>query len=350
MSEKVAHQTAKRILEHCKYHDIKEIAIVFHGGEPLLGGVPHLQLMHSIIEKVFKNSNIEVSLGMQSNGLLFTSEIGDFLLSNKITIGISIDGPPKINDLFRVDHQGNPTSSLLEKKLKLLTSPKYEKIFSGFLSVVNISSDPIEVFEYLSSYKPRGVDFLLPLNNYDNIPVGKEKDIDVTPYADWLIKIFNYWFSSNKDVEIRLFNAILRRIFGQDPLVELIGLIPSDLIVIETNGEIEAVDTLKSTYNGATRMNYNVFDQSFDIVAHDPIITSRQIGINALCQTCRNCPVVEICGGGYLPHRYSSQSSFNNPSVYCKDLEKLIRHIYDRVSEELKNSKISPSLGRPRNK
>ena len=46
-----------------------------------------------------------------------------------------------------------------------------------------------------------------------------------------------------------------------------------------------------------------------------------------LCQTCQECPVVSSCGGGLYTHRYRAGSGFDNPSVYCADLLKLITHI-----------------------
>ena len=55
-------------------------------------------------------------MGMQSNGLLFTEEIGDFFKANRISYGVSGDGPPEINDLHRLDHAGKPISKQLEEK------------------------------------------------------------------------------------------------------------------------------------------------------------------------------------------------------------------------------------------
>jgi uncharacterized protein len=37
--------------------------------------------------------------------------------------------------------------------------------------------------------------------------------------------------------------------------------------------------------------------------------------------------VVTSCGGGLYAHRYRSATGFDNPSVYCADLEKIITHI-----------------------
>jgi hypothetical protein len=39
--------------------------------------------------------------------------------------------------------------------------------------------------------------------------------------------------------------------------------------------------------------------------------------------------VVTSCGGGLYAHRYKTGSGFDNPSVYCADLLKIITHVQD---------------------
>lgn len=350
MSEKVARQTATRMRQHCEAHGKHEASVVFHGGEPLLGGVQQLEMLSLVLMETFADSDIKLQVGMQSNGLLFSPDIGALLLDRGMSIGISLDGPPDVNDLQRIDHQGQPTSARLEKRLALLTSPPYRDIFSGFLCVINPKVDPIATTKYLLSYEPPSIDFLLPLNNHDRRPDGKVQDIDATPYADWLIKVFDYhWSDQATSASIRTFKSIIRLIFGASSLVETLGLEAVDLIVIETNGEIEAVDALKSTFNGASSLGYNIFDHDFDTAAWDIAVRSRQMGAETLCPQCKECAVLQICGGGYIAHRYSSERGFNNPSVYSADLEKLIRHIYAAVSTEmlLESIEVSP-LRHPR--
>lgn len=332
MSERVARQAALRIREHCESHGKKSVTIIFHGGEPLLGGVSHLKMLMSVIKETLPD--IDVSIGMQSNGLLFTEEIGDFLMENRISIGISIDGPPEVNDIHRLDHQGRPTSAQLEKKLELITS-RYRDIFAGFLCVINTKADPIAVTEYLISFSPPSFDLILPYNNYSNPPEGKETDLDATPYGDWMIQVFDHWYKQNTRTRVRYFNSFIRLMFGISAAVESTGLDPVDLIVVETNGEIEGVDSLKSTYDGATKLGYNIFDDSFDKVASHFAVRSRQLGAQTLCEKCQECAVVDVCGGGYVPNRYSAERGFNNPSIYCSDLEKVIRHVHAVVSRDL---------------
>jgi uncharacterized protein len=222
-------------------------------------------------------------------------------------------------------------------------SPRYRPVWSGFLMVVNLEADPIAVFEYLRQFEPNGMDYILPYDNYDRRPPGKE-DFEATPYADWLIALFDHWFGRYDQIRIREFDSILRMMCGSS-LVESIGPGAVDLIIVETNGEVEGVDSLKGAYEGATVLGLNVSDHDFDVVSRHAAVRSRHLGAADLCATCAECAVVDFCGGGYLPNRYSSARGFDNPSIFCRDLEKVIRHVHARASEHIPAYAAAESTG-----
>jgi uncharacterized protein len=341
MSREVARQTSLRIREHCEVHNKRDASIVFHGGEPLMGGAALLDELGSTIAETFAGSSIEVKIGIQSNGLLFTPEIGELMLRRRMSIGVSLDGPPNVNDAHRVDKKGQGTSAELERRLALLLSPRYRPLFRGFLCVIDVHADPVSVVDYLLSYCPPSIDFLLPLDNHDRLPVGKTSDRNATPYGDWLISCFDHWISCSTSARVRFFDAIIKGFVGAPTGVESVGVDPVDLIVVESNGEIEGVDCLKASFDGATRLGYDVFRHSFETVCGDMAVLARQMGVDALSQECRDCSLVRVCGGGYLPHRYSSERGFDNPSIYCADLTKLIRHVGATVLAELRGAGIA---------
>ncbi|XYI02530.1 FxsB family cyclophane-forming radical SAM/SPASM peptide maturase [Sorangium sp. So ce1128] len=335
MSEQTARQAAVRMREHLTQHGQTSASLVFHGGEPLLGGAEHIDRLAAIVDEELRSAGIKISLGIQSNLLLFDDAVGDVLLKNKISIGVSIDGPPAVNDRVRVDHLGRGTGQRLEQKLALLTSARHRSTFSGFLCVIDPETDPIALMDYVFSFDPPSVDFLFPLDHHDRLPKGKRAGGDEAPYGDWFIRLFDHWRVKNSPIRIRFFNAIIGLVCGSTSPVESLGLNPVDLIVVETDGTLEGVDSLKGTFEGAARLGYNIFDHDFNTVASHVAVLSRQNGTDGLCATCRACGVVQICGGGYIPHRYSSSRRFDNPSVYCADLKKVIRHIHAATVKEL---------------
>ena len=155
-------------------------------------------------------------------------------------------------------------------------------------------------------------------------------------YGEWLSAVFDRWYGQRTpETRVRLFEEIIHLLLGGHSSSEMIGLSPVALIVVDTDGSIEQVDTLKSAFPGAPDTGMNVFTHSFDDVLVHPAIVARQIGDRALSDTCRACPVGKICGGGYYPHRYSPGEGFRNPSVYCEGLRYLIEHIARRIRADL---------------
>jgi uncharacterized protein len=113
-------------------------------------------------------------------------------------------------------------------------------------------------------------------------------------------------------------------------------------VVVDTDGSLQQVDSLKSAFPGAPETALNVFDHSLDTVLEHPTTVARQVGAAALSATCRQCPVQRVCGAGYYPHRYREGTGFLNPSVYCPDLFALINHIRRRIVADLKKIQGTP--------
>ena len=128
-------------------------------------------------------------------------------------------------------------------------------------------------------------------------------------------------------------------LFGGQGRSEQAGLSPAALAVIETDGAIELVDSLKSAYEGAARTGLDIRTDDLDDLRTDPGYVARQIGAEALAPVCGSCRLRRICGGGHYVHRYRAGEGFRNPTVYCDDMQQLITHVHQRVTADLDGAK-----------
>jgi uncharacterized protein len=133
-----------------------------------------------------------------------------------------------------------------------------------------------------------------------------------------------------------LFSELVQLVLGQPGAVEGLGLLPSTVVVVDTDGSIKQLDSLSSAYPGAADTGLHITSNSFDDAMEHPTTIARQIGIDALSPQCQACQVREICGGGLYPHRYRRGTGFRNPSVYCADLMRLITHVRGRVIADVR--------------
>jgi radical SAM protein with 4Fe4S-binding SPASM domain len=173
------------------------------------------------------------------------------------------------------------------------------------------------------------IDFNLPDAHWDNPPPRHSHG--GLSYGDWLIAVFDESAAGEAyRHSIRMFDDIIGLSVGASKANEALGLAPVTLIVIESDGSIQGVDTLKTTYAGAPDLGLTVTDDTLDRALAAPAVADRQHGADPLAATCRTCDLLTVCGGGYLPHRFSTANGFANPSVYCTDLQQVIRHIQRR--------------------
>jgi uncharacterized protein len=333
MSSTTLRIVAQRIAEHVRTHRLNNIRVVLHGGEPLLAGRDFIAEIAAVLrETIPAGGTVEITA--QTNGVLLDEELLAVLLEHRIGVGVSLDGPPDAHDRHRRHRNGQASHSAVARALRLLGGDRFRPLFRGLLCTVDLTVDPLSVYENLLSFAPPAVDFLLPHGNWSNPPPGRCEDPSVTPYADWLAVLFDRWYPA-PPTRIRLFEAIMDLLLGMPSSSEAVGLSPSTLVVVETDGSIEQTDALKSAFEGAAATGLNVRDHTFDLALRHPGIVARQVGLAALHEDCLGCDIRDVCGGGLYPQRYRAGAGFRNPTVYCPDHLALIRHIRAGISSDL---------------
>ncbi|MFC0506764.1 FxsB family cyclophane-forming radical SAM/SPASM peptide maturase [Micromonospora costi] len=321
MSPETVAAAAGRIAEHAVAHRLDAVRVVLHGGEPLLAGAAGLAGVAAELRRQL-DPVTRLDLRMQSNGVLLTEEIAEVLVDHGVAVGISLDGDRAANDRHRRYANGASSHTQVLRALALLRRPEYRPAYAGLLCTVDLANDPVRVYRALLAEDPPHIDFLLPHANWER-PPPRPPGVP-TPYAHWLLAVHRQWTADGRPVPIRLLDSLLATATGGVSGTEAVGLAAADLAVIETDGSYEQVDSLKSAFDGAPATGLDVLTHPIDEVAAHPMIAVRQAGLAGLCATCRSCPVVRQCGGGLFAHRYRPGHGFDNPSVYCTDLVRLI--------------------------
>lgn len=336
MSIDTAEVVGRRIADHARTHQLDLVRIIFHGGEPLMVGLTHMRdLLTSLSNQL--DGVVVPEFRIQTNAVRLTEQFCRLFSQYNVGVGVSLDGDRSSNDKHRRYADGRSSYDAVLHGVELLRRPDYRQIYAGILCTVDLSNDPDAVYESLRSLAPPRIDLLLPHATWDNPPRlgdGAKDSSHTNPYADWLIAVYRRWVADRRPIGVRLFESIESTLIGGSSKTEVLGLTPTDVLVIETSGEIEQVDALKVSFAGAPETGLHVAHDSLDSAAAHIGIQARRTGLRGLSATCRSCPVVGSCGGGYYPHRYSTGKGFDNPSVYCGDLLKLITHIARSQSSE----------------
>jgi uncharacterized protein len=320
-------KAGERIAEHARQHALARVSVILHGGEPLLAGATRLgeiawQLRRAITPVC------ALDLRIHTNGVQLDEELCEVFRDAGVKVGVSLDGDRAGNDLHRRYRDGRSSYDQVIRAVGLLRADRYRDLYAGLLCTIDLRNDPVATYDALAALEPPAVDFLLPHGTHDAPPPGIGTG---TPYADWLAAVFDRWAADADRVPVRMFESIVRTSRGASSLTESLGLEASDVAVIETDGTIEQADSIKVAYDGAPVTGFDIFRHQLSEAAGHPAIRARQLGLAGLSATCRQCPVVASCGGGLYAHRYKTANGFDNPSVYCGDLEKIINHVQARL-------------------
>lgn len=329
MPHQISNETTEAVahaLSELRRMQDRPFAVVLHGGEPLLLGAKKLRRLISIIRS---NLPPETAISLQTNGILINDEILDLCSETRTTVSVSIDGPRQVNDRNRVGHNGQGTYDKVLAGIEQLRRHRDSNfLFSGLLAVINLESDPEEVYGFFKALNPPSVDFIYKDGNHVKLPVGKQS-LESTEYGEWLVKLLNVYLADRQPIRIRFLDDLIKLVLGGSGTKDGVGLTNYGVLIIDTDGSITKNDTLKSSFNGADR-----FLQKWSVHTHtlaEVLNSSEFAEYHALQRpsspTCLSCPELRICGGGMTLHRWHDDNGYDNPSIYCADQKLLIGQI-----------------------
>ena len=334
MSTETAAATLARIAGYAQRHKLPEATLVLHGGEPLLIGRRWVQWFLEQTRRVATSAGVSFNLAVQTNGTLLDDDWLNLFSGHKVTIGISCDGPEEWNDQERRDFAGRGSYREVRRALDLLVE-KYGSRW-GVLTVVNPETRGSTILKHFTDIGVRTIDFIWPDFNHDHLPPWPPGML-----ADYYCELFDYWYDeSPSPPKIRWFESAMSLLLGGRSDCDALGLNPVSDIMVESDGTWEPLDTLRICGNGMTRTGLDVRTHDVEAIWAVPLY---QIGLqnqDLLAEVCRSCDYLKVCGGGYLPHRYRSDTGFANPSVYCADYLAVLSHIRQRISKDLEQLRI----------
>ncbi|QUL38779.1 radical SAM protein [Erythrobacter sp. JK5] len=314
-------------------HRLERIEIALHGGEPLLLKPDRMGALVETIRAAVPDS-CEVDILLQTNGVLVDETWIALFEQHSIGIGVSLDGPRAVNDIARLDKKGRSSFDATIAGWGLLKKAAADGRISepGILSVIAPTTDAETLSFFIDELGAHSLNFLLPDMFFDNPETQPE---DVARIGETMIAIFEEWRRrADPGLHIRFVN---------DALLPMIVAIPAEsthhcredlshAMTIASDGTIYVEDTIRSAFADRFDETLNVASATLaDVFAH-PHWQSIARAAEQPAGPCTSCRYGEICQGGPLISRYSSDRGFDNPSLYCSALFAFHRHVEREVS------------------
>jgi len=307
------------IRSYIEGHNTPEISFAWQGGEPTLLGVEYFREIIRLQQKYAHGKRITNAL--QTNGTLLDGAWGAFLADNKFLVGLSIDGPRKLHDTYRVDKKQRPTFDLVTRGLRVL---KKHGVEFNTLTVVNSRNvqRPTEVYEFLKKHGSGFIQFIPLVERLPNaaatalgldhatppLPGETERypvtDWSVPPkaYGRFLTEIFDLWVKEDVGkVFVQLFDVALGNWMGVGGGLCVFSETCGRALALEHDGEVYSCDH----YVYPQFRLGNLMNKSLGDMVNSP--EQEKFGNDkrdTLPKFCRECEVRFACHGECPKHRF----------------------------------------------
>ncbi len=318
-------QVLEEMIKQMMALDRRQATFGWQGGEPTLCGLDFFRQAVAL-QKKYGAAGQSVSNGLQTNALLLTPEWARFLRQYNFLLGVSLDGPAKYHDAYRVYANGAPTHERVMKSIRMLE--QYHVEFN-ILSVINriTGNHGAEIYDYLVS---EGFQFLqfIPCVEVDPT-TGRITDFSVGPeqFGDFLCEVFDRWYNHGQpEVSIRDFDAILAVYLGQEAPMCSYQKECGSYVVVEYNGDLYPCDFMvrEELYLG------NLMETPLDKIFESEKLKAFARKKSTPRPECQVCAWLPICNQGCTRFVNIDGSKRN---YLCKGYQRFFSYAHERFLE-----------------
>ncbi|MES0447916.1 MAG: anaerobic sulfatase maturase, partial [Desulfobacterales bacterium] len=273
--------------------DCPEVHFLWQGGEPTLMGIDFFQRAVNIQQRYAKHG-IKISNSLQTNAVLIDEIWAGFLKDENFLVGVSLDGPPELHDIYRQDKNGHPTSEKVLRGLKVLQ--KYE-VDVNILTVVNNrnSFHPKNIYEYLKSIGAHFLQFI-PLVEVIDGRVSN-RSVNSLQFGRFLNGVLDEWIAC-KDVGkifVQHFDLMLGVVMGYPPSLCTHCRACGKGLVLEHNGDIYSCDHFVNANHKLGNIKKDTYTDVLNSCFQKKFGQKKNVG---LPNDCLACEYLKFCYGG----------------------------------------------------
>lgn len=343
-----------------------EVQFAWQGGEPTLLGVAYFENVVRLQAKYANGKQIQNAL--QTNGTLLDDAWGRFLADNQFLVGVSLDGPADLHDIYRVDKQQRPTFDRVMKGISVLRSHKVDFNTLTVVSRKN-SQQPERVYQFLKEIGSGYIQFI-PLVERNIPDVSRtidgliqlhlakpaiSNDDDSAPVTDWSVRsidygrflctIFDEWVRADVGkVFVQHFDVALGNWYGAPGALCVFSETCGKALAMEHNGDVYSCDH----YVYPEYRLGNIHEKSLTELVESP--EQQKFGNakrDSLPTQCLECDVRFACHGECPKHRFTRTSTGEFGLNYlCAGYKMFFQHIDDpmKVMCQLLSQQRPPAL------
>lgn len=279
------------IRQYIDLHSDGEVEFCWHGGEPLLAGLPFFNRVIELQKQY--GQGLQIYNVVQTNGTLLTDEWCEWLKEHHFLVGLSLDGPEHCHDHYRHTAIGTGSFKQVIEGVERLNQYGVEY---NLMAVINdyTAQYPLDVYRFLRGL---GTPYLQFSPNVERDKTGRLTPSSVSPeaFGHFYCEVFDEWLSHDRGrTYIQLFDSTLASLLGYAPEVCLFGERCGHAAVLEADGSLYCCDHF------ATQPYY--LGNILTIPLAQLMTSERMLAFAAqktatLTERCRQCEFLNLCQG-----------------------------------------------------
>jgi len=319
------------IVQHIEASPETVIRFSWHGGEPTILG---LDYFHRIVElqRMHQPPDRRIANGIQTNGILLDDDWCRFFAKEGFAVGLSLDGPRKMHDRFRVTKDGGPSHEQVVQGYNLL---KKHGVYTDILCVVNAHNVqfPLQVYRFFKQINAQYITFLPMVEPQPDTKDGVDPiSVPSEAWGTFLCTIFDEWVDHDiGQVKVQIFEEAARTAFNQEHSLCIFRPTCGDIPVVEHNGDFYSCDH----YVDAEHRLGNIMETPLVELLESP--AQRAFGeakLKVLPRYCQECDVRAMCNGGCPKNRFLRTPDGEPGLNYlCEGYKSFFTHCQPFVSE-----------------
>ena len=320
--------TLERLVDTYLFYSYPNSVLAFQGGEPTLAGLAFFEKLVELQQR-FGRGNQTVKNALQTNGVLMDKHWCELFRQYNWLLGVSLDGPEDVNDLYRFNKQRRGTWRRVMQSVELLQANKVEFNILCVFSTANVGK-PKELYRF---YRSIGIDNIqfIPLAEFDGL--GNRLPFTITPeqYGRFMVEVFDLWWPERRKVRIRCFDNIAEAVAGQKPGNCTMHETCDSYVVVEFNGDIYPCDFF---VEGNWKLG-NVNDDSWAEVARRSKRYSFATKKTIAHPECQVCEYQSLCHGGCPKFRHGPRRKFEDLDYFCSAYKMIFGKSVEPLRKEL---------------
>ncbi len=321
--------TLERLVDTYLFYSYPQSVFAFQGGEPTLAGLPFFETLNKL-QNQYGRGGQSVSNALQTNAVLLDKNWCDLFRSYKWLLGVSLDGPEEVNDLYRFNKEGRGTWKRVMTSIELLQENDVEFNILCVVSQANVARAK-ELYRF---YRSMGIDQLqfIPLAEFNANGDPLPFSISAEQYGRFLCEMFDVWWPDHREVRIRFFDNTAEALAGLKPGTCTMHEACDSYVVVEYNGDVYPCDFF---VDSSWKLGNIVCDSWTEIAGRTRrySFASKKTLAHPECQICE---YQSICHGGCPKYRHGPHARFEDLDYFCQAYKMIYAHSVGPLRAELR--------------